>query len=530
MKHRNLLLLGIGALVAFGSLQNVVSAPKESKIVYAISGEAETLDPTKNVYARSSIVLQNLFRGLYKTAADGSTVPSIASGYTVDKTGTKYVFTLKNTKWSDGKPVTAADFEYSWKRVLNPETGSKAAFYLYYLKNGKAYNNGTAKAADVGVKAINATTLEVTLENPTAYFLDLLCVTAYYPVRKDIVEAEKVWTKSAETFICNGPFKMSEIKPNEKYILVRNPNYVDAANVKLDVLEIVFIEAPEAELAAYMSGAIDVSDNMSPEAIARYQKTKEFYSVPTIGVYFFDYNTEKKPFDDPRVRKAFAISINRKQIVEDVLQLTEKPAFGMIPYGIPYAGAGKEFRDVVGNAVFKEDIALAKKYLADAGYPNGKGLPPITLTVMNSQSGKDAAQAMQAMWKTNLGVTVEIQTWESKVYWGEMESGNFQIMRDGWTGDYPDPMTNLEIFASSETYDDNRWVNKEFDRLLEENRQITDQKKRMENYVKAEKILMDDMPVFPLYYYTDTFLAKPKVKGVTKNYIGHTFFEYASVD
>jgi len=339
------------------------------------------------------------------------------------------------------------------------------------LKNAKAYNNGKATAEDVGVKAVDELTLEVTLEKPTAYFIDLLCVTAYYPVRKDVVEAETVWTKSASTYVCNGPFMLSEIKPNEKYILARNPNYVDASNVKLDVLEMVFIEAPEAELAAYMSGAIDVSDNMSPEAVASYKTSAEFYSVPRIGVFFFDFNTEKKPFDDARIRRAFAMSIDRKQIVNDVLMLT----------------------------------------------------------VMNNQSNKDAAQAMQAMWKNNLGVNVEINTWESKVYWDEMANGNFMIMRDGWTGDYPDPMTNLEIFASSETYDDIRWENAEFDRLLDENRKITDKKKRMENYVKAEQILMEDMPVFPLYYLTDTFLAKPRVKGVIKNYICHTIFEFASV-
>jgi len=308
------------------------------------------------------------------------------------------------------------------------------------LKNAKAYNNGKATAEDVGVKAVDELTLEVTLKNPTAYFIDLLCVTAYYPVRKDVVEAETVWTKSTSTYVCNGPFMLSEIKPNEKYILARNPNYVDASNVKLDVLEMVFIEAPEAELAAYMSGAIDVSDNMSPEAVASYKTSAEFYSVPRIGVFFFDFNTEKKPFDDARIRRAFAMSIDRKQIVNDVLMLT----------------------------------------------------------VMNNQSNKDAAQAMQAMWKNNLGVNVEINTWESKVYWDEMANGNFMIMRDGWTGDYPDPMTNLEIFASSETYDDIRWENAEFDRLLDENRKITDKKKRMENYVKAEQILMEDMPVFPL--------------------------------
>lgn len=522
--------LAIVLALSFAAVATASAASKEQKIVYALGGEAETLDPTKNVYSRSSIVLQNLFRGLYKMGENGETEPAMASGVTIDKTGTKYTFKLKDALWSDGKPMTAGDFEYSWKRVLNPETASKAAFYLYYLKNGQAYNDGKAKAEDVGVKALDAKTLEVTLENPTAYFLDLLCITAYYPVRKDIVEAETPWTKSPATYICNGPFKLAEIKPKEKYVLKKNPNYVDAAKVKLNTLEMVFIEAPEAELAAYMGGSIDVSDNMNAESVKMFETTLEFHSVPRIGVYYFDFNTTKKPFDDARVRKAFAIGFNREQVVRNVLQLTEKPAFGMVPYGIPYATKpGKNFRDVVPEP-FKEDVAAAKKLLAEAGYPDGNGLPPITLTVMNNQSNKDAAQAMQAMWKKNLGVEVTIQTWESKVYWDEMSNGNFQVMRDGWTGDYPDPMTNLDLFESSQTFDDNRWVNEEYDRLLAENRKITDQQKRMDNFAKAEKILMDEMPVFPLYYYTDTFISKPKVKGVTKNFIGHTFFEYSWVE
>jgi oligopeptide transport system substrate-binding protein len=269
---------------------------------------------------------------------------------------------------------------------------------------------------------------------------------------------------------------------------------------------------------------------MSPESVKMFTNSKEFNSIPRIGLYYFDINTARKPMDDPRVRKAFAIGFNREQVVRKVLQLAEKPAYGFIPYGIPYATKPtKNFRDIVPEP-FKEDVALAKKLLAEAGYPDGKGFPAITLTVMNTQSNKDAAQAMQAMWKQNLGIEVSIVTYESKIYWDEMSNGNFFIMRDGWTGDYPDPMTNLDIFESVNTDDDNRWVNKEFDRLLAENRKISDPQKRIDNFVKAEKIMADDMPVFPLYYYTDTFVAKPYVKGVTKNFIGHTFFAYSYIE
>ncbi|MED1954163.1 peptide ABC transporter substrate-binding protein [Brevibacillus centrosporus] len=503
----------------------------EQKIIYALSKEPEEMDPTLNVYARSSIVLQNLFRGLYKIDESGKKpVPSLAESYELDSTGTKYTFKLnKNAKWSDGKPVTAQDFEYSWKRVLNPDVASGAAFYLYYLKNGKAYNEKKASADDVGVKAVDESTLEVTLESPTPYFLELLCVTAYYPVRKDAVEKEG-WTKSPETYLTTGPFVLSELKPKEKYVLKKNPNYLEADKVKLDTLEIVFIESSEAELAAYTNDEIQVSDNMTPEGMKRFENTPEFFSVPRIGMQYFDFNASKKPFDDAKVRKAFSMAINREQIIKSIVQSVEKPAFGFVPYGIPDGvQKDKEYRDVAGN-MFTENVDEAKKLLAEAGYPDGQGIPEIKMIVQANQTDKDIAQALQSMWKQNLGVDVNIETFESKVYWDEIDNGNFSIAGDGWTGDYPDPMTNLDIFESVNASDDIRWSNPEYDRLLDENRKISDQAKRMENYAKAEKILADEMPLMPLRFYEDQFLAKPNVKGVLKNYIGHTIFEYAHVE
>ncbi len=505
-------------------------AAPSSKVIYSLPGEPQTLDPTLNVYSRSSMVLQNLFRGLYKIDANNKPVPALAEGYTLDDTNTVYTFTIKSgAKWSDGKAVTAADFEYSWKRVLNPETGSEAAFYLYYLKNGKAFNEGKASAADVGVTAVDEKTLKVTLEDPTPYFLDLLCVTAYYPVRKDIVEGNSAWTKDPATYVVTGPFMITQISPKEKYVLKKNPNYVDADKVKLDELDIVFIEAQEAELAAYTNGEIDVADNLSAEAVNKYKATSEFKSIPRIGTNYYDFQCAKKPFDDPRVRKAFAISIDRAKIVSSIVQTVEKPAFGFVPYGIPDGvQTDKQYRDVVGN-LFTEDVAAAKKLLADAGYPDGAGLPTLTLICQNDQVAKDTAQALQAAWKQNLGANLEIVTYESKVYWDMVDQGDFNLAADGWTGDYPDPMTDMEIFESQNNKDDNRWANAEYDALLAANRKSSDQKVRMANFAKAEKILIAEMPVMPMRYYEDTFLCKPRVAGVRKSYIGHIFFEDAYI-
>jgi len=512
-------------------------APKDNgvkKIIYSLSSEPETLDPTLNVYSRSSIVLQNMFRGLYKIGPDDTAIPALAKGYTVDETGKIYTFTLKDgLKWSDGSPFTAGDFEYSWKRVLNPDVASGASWYLYYIKNARAYNNGEATADDVGVKAINDTTLEVTLENPTAYFVDLTCVTAYYPVKKDIVETNDAWTQNAATMISTGPFMAKEIKPKEKLVLVKNPNYVDADSVKIDELEIVYIESPEAELAAYMNGDVDVSDNVSMEALSKYQGTPEFFATSRIGTNYYDINCSKKPYDDARVRKALSMSIDREVLIKNIIQGTYKPALALVPYGIPYSPQpGKEYRDVVGD-LFEENVEEAKKLLSDAGFPDGKGFPTLNLITFNKQTNKDVAQAIQGMWQQNLGITVEITTFESKVYWDELDLGNFDVAYDGWTGDYPDPMTNLDLYMLENTADDNRWVGEKaekYDALMFANMALEDNVQRYKNFEEAEKILMDEMPIIPLYYYNDEYLAKPYVTGVMKSYIGHTIFEYADVN
>ena len=504
------------------------------KIIYALNGEPQTLDPTMNVYARGSLVLLNMFSGLYKIDPDNSVVPALAEGYTLDDTGTVYTFKLREgLKWSDGSPLTAEDFVYSWKKILNPDTASQAAYYLYYIKNAQGYNMGEKTVDDVAIKALDDRTLEVTLENPTAYFTALTATTAYSPVKKDVVEKEG-WTLQAETLVSSGPFMAKEIRPKEKLVLVKNPNYVDADKVKLDEIEMVYIESPEAELAAYENGDIDISDNISNEAMKKYVDSDEFYSMDKIGTNYYTVNCRIKPFDDPRVRKALGYSIDREAIINNIVQGTYKPAYGFIPYGIPYAPEeGKEFRDVVGN-LFTEDVAEAKKLLADAGFPDGNGFPTVKLITFNSQAEKDVAQAMQGMWQQNLGINVEIETYESKVYWDELNAGNYNVGFNSWTGDYPDPMTLFESeLANQNPPPASGWFTEDgaikFNELVEATKSEKDNVKRYENFVEAEKVLMDGMSQIPLYFYNDEYLVKPYITGVGKNFTGQTIFEYADV-
>lgn len=522
-----LLLLVVTLLTLVGCGGN--STSEGNKIVYSMSVEPESLDPGTNIYARGSLVMQNLFNGLFKTDAKGETVPALAESLTSDEAGLIYTVKLKpNLKWSDGSPLTAKDFEYAWKRALKPELASRVAYEFFYIKNAEKYNKGEIGEESVGVKATDDMTLMIELENPTPYFKDLLASPTYFPVKKDVAEKEG-WSKSAETYVSSGPFMVKELKTKEKYVLVKNPNYYDAANVKLDTIEIVFIESPETELGAFMNKEIDVAENLNVDAKTKYKGTPELISSPRIGFYYFDMNTAKAPMNDAKVRKALAMAIDRNLIITKILNGSNKPALAFVPNGIPYGTDGtKDYRDVVGD-MYKEDKDEARKLLAEAGFPEGQGFPTLRFITSTSQTNKDIAQAMQEMWKKELNIQSEIVTFESKVYWGEMHSGNFDIGYDGWGGGYRDPMTMLEIFRSENNVKNNRWVNAEFDRLLGENKTLNDQAKRMENFAAAERLLAEDMPIMPLYYYEGLYLVNPRVKGIYKNAFGHTIFANAEI-
>lgn len=510
--------------------------PEGNVLRYVMSGEPETLDPNMNNYASSSNVLLNLFTGLYQYSADGSGVePACAESYTVSDDGLTYTFKLKEgLKWSDGSPLTAADFEYSWKRELKQETASTAAWQLYYIKNGEAYNNGQCEADEVGVKAIDDTTLEVVLNNPTPYFVNLTAANNFAPVKKEAVEGAEVWTKSAETYVCNGPFMMAEIKPQEGYSLVKNPNYVFADTVALDGVEMIFIEQAEAALSAYNAGDVDAMSGGSIEtqAMTQYNGSEELHSYDLIGTSYYDFNCEKE-YMTKEVRKALSMAITRDTINEVAVPSKPKSAYAFVPYGIPYADETDDFRTKVGNNLVTEDVEAAKQLLADAGYPNGEGLPTLQLIITNTKENKDKAQILQALWKENLGVNVDIVTFESKVYWDEHAAGNFDIAFDGWTGDYPDPNTNLSIFNKSRMEKECRWRSEEalrYNDLLEEAATLADNNKRMELFVEMEQILMDEMPVMPVYFRNTMALVKPYVKGFTCDNSGHPLFRAVSME
>ncbi len=510
----------------------------------AISDDPEQMDPTRNSYSRSSRVLQNLFVGLYKLDADGTTlVPACAESVDISEDGLTYTFHLKEgLKWSDGDPLTAYDFEFSWLRALDPT--SRCASDLWIVKNGRAFNNSECTAEEVGVKALDELTFEVTLENLTPWMLSLTATTSFFPVKKSLVEGNDGWTTDVSTYVSNGPFMLTEFRSLSRLVMVRNPYYYDADKVKIDEVHFYIIADSSAELTAYNNGEINVSANLSSAALSRYAGTDEFHTSAKVGIQYCDFNcrTEVDPgssayllaadgtpvFADKRVRQAFAMAINRDQLLQ-MIGVVEPAVYGFVPYGQPsLTQPGKSYREVAGD-MFTEDVAAAQALMAEAGYPNGEGFPTVQIVCKNDQQQKLMAQVLGEFWKMNLGVDYVVDTRESSSYWGDLSAGKFTVDRNGYTVDYTDPSANLKIWVTGSNASENGWDDPEYDALFNATLTMTDPAEREAALIEAERYLADQMPGFPVYYYENQYLVKPNITGVTCNAIGHIFFEYADI-
>ncbi len=507
-----------------------------SRLVFQMGGEPDRMDPTMNDYSSGSYALQALFRGLYKFGDDGSSlVPALAEGYDLSEDGTVYTFHLRpDLKWSDGSPLTAHDFEYSWKRVLNPELASETAYTLYnYIKGGREhFLDKSIPAEELGVKALDDNTLEVTLYAPTPYFPSMTATTAYMPVKKEVVEADDQWEWNDKVYVCNGPFRVKEMRRDEKFIFEKNPYYYNAAEVKLDELEYIFLSAAETALLAFNNGEVDIASSVNADARKQYEGTDTLMLTDRIGYRWYEFRTDHPPFDDARVRKALAISIDREVLLKNVLQTPETPLLGFIPEAYPdLLDPSKGWREVHGNS-FEENIEEAKALLAEAGFPNGEGFPTFRLVAETSASLEKAAQAMAQMWKQNLGIEAEIQMVESSVYWaddtGTRNAGEFEVCYMGYTGDYLDPSSMLFNFTSYDN-DSTMWANEEFDALMARASAGAAGEEREQIFVEAEKLLSEEFPVFPVYNYISMALVSDKVGGFVRNYVGHPNFEYAYI-
>jgi oligopeptide transport system substrate-binding protein len=494
----------------------------EQVLRWNLGSEPKTIDPQLNSANDGGNVITNTFEGLVREKG-GKMVPGIAKSWEISDDQLTYTFHLRDAKWSDGKPITAHDFEFAWKRALDPALASEYAFQMFYIKGAQDYYNGKGSKDDVAVKALDDKTLQVKLVSPTAYFLDLTAFYTYMPVREDVVDNDGVWARTPGKAISDGPFTLSDYKDGDKFILVKNKNYWNADNVKLDKIIGTMIVDQSTMLTAYEADELDIIDDVPTQEIPRLQaEDPTFRLYPLLGTYYFMFNVTKAPVDNLKVRRALTLAIDRKAIVETVTKGGQKPAAAFVPPGLKDAD-GNEFRDFAGNYGIDPNAAQveeAKKLLAEAGYPDGKGFPEITILYNTSESHKAVAVAIQAMWQENLGINVKLTNQEWAVFQDTRHQGNYTVARGGWLADYADPMTFLDLWTTYSGNNDTQWMSPEYDKLIEAAKTTTGQE-RFKKLYAAEKMIMDNQIIMPIYYYTDIVMVKERVKGFYRTLMGH---------
>ena len=520
----------------------------EQKITYNVGAVVETIDPALNTAVDGSTIIGNAFEGLTRLDENDKAIPGVAKGWKISNDGLTYTFNLRDdAKWSDGKPVTAKDFAYAWKRALSKETAAEYAYQLYYIKNAKEFYEGKVKEDKLGVKVIDDKTLEVTLNSPTPYFIELMSFPTYMPVREDIIkEHGDKWTNKPETYVSNGPFKLNDFQMKDSYTFIKNDNYWNKDNVKLETLIYKMAMDETSSYASLESGDFDIISNVPTERIEDGKASGLVQIYPNLGTYFLCVNVNnefdkldkevQKVLSDKKVRQALSLAIDRVSIVENVTKAGQVASASYVPEGIKDSN-GKDFKNNKFDPTKQsENVEEAKKLLKEAGYANGKGIPTIEL-MYNSEGGHKAImEVVQQNWK-EIGVNVELKNQEWAVFLNTRQNGQYEIARHGWSADYIDPMTFLDMWISGNDGDKNSWgnndshfSNKEYDELIKKAKVEADNNKRFELMKKAEEILLEEMPIIPLYDYTKVYGIQSYVKGYQSSSLGQIYFDKSYVE
>ena len=499
-----------------GREPRVVTATR-NKILLAGNGtEPETLDPHLATGHPEHKVITAILEGLVAPDAEhpDDNAPGAAASWEHEGKFTVWTFHLQpQGKWSDGVPVTAHDFAYAFRRILSPELAADYAQMLYPLVNAEAFNTGVLKDfAQVGVKVIDDLTLQLTLTGPAPYFPGMLKHYSWFPVHIPTVEkfgglARKgtAWTRP-ENMVGNGPFVLKEWRPNQRIVVTRSPTYWDRATVKLDTINFMPTESIDTEERMFRTGQVDKTNELPNTKIDTYKREfpESYRQEPYYGVYFFRFNVTKPPLNDKRVRRALALAIDRESIVRNVTRGGQTPAYNFTP-------PSPKFKS---EARIAGDLAEAKRLLAEAGFPEGRGFPQVSILYNTSENHRAIAEAIQQMWRTRLGVDIGLTNQEWKVYLDSQDTLAFDIARAGWIADYVDPNTFMDMWRTGGGNNDTGWSNATYDALLDESAKVSSDAERFAIYQKLEAMLADEVPIIPLYFYTRVFAMNPKLRFV----------------
>ena len=537
------------------------SAGGPFEITLNIASEPQSIDPALNSAVDGAIMLGHMFEGLMKwkdsevetpgsdgTCTNAELTEGQAESYekVVNDDGTvTYTFKIRSdARWSDGKPVTAGDFVYSWQRLVTPETAADYNYMIDSVVNANEIMAGDMDPTELAVSAPDDSTFVVTLTSDLPYFLEVCAFPATFPVRQDVTTKEDgtpndQWTFDVATYLCNGPYKLTAWNHNSEIVMEPNEQYYDVANLGPDKITFKLMDDQNAMLSGFNSGELDFIEDVPQAELPSLIASGDLKIVDYIGTYYVCYQTQKAPFDDPRVRQAFTLAVNRTFIVDKVTQAGQVPANGFVPAGVYDAAGstGDDFRTVGGayysiegdaDYSYEANCEKARELLAEAGYPNGENFPVVEYLYNTSDSHKAVAEALQNMWETELGVKVTLNNQEWAVFLQTRKDGNYSIARNGWIADYNDPMSFLDMWLTGGGNNDAQYANADYDAKIQEAKNTTDPAARMQLMHEAENIIMgQDWALNPLYFYTQKYMLSDRVGGMFYTPLGYFFFSYA---
>ncbi len=500
--------------------------------------EPPTLDSRKATDSTSMNVLMNLFEGLTRIGDDYLPQPGLAESIVVSPDKLTYIFTLREAYWTNGDKITANDFVYTWKKMLDPTFPAPFADKLYCIKNAAAIKEGKLPLAMLGVEAVNPSTLVVTLDHPAPYFLELTAFPTLYPINPRIDQKNPEWAAEAgPDYVTNGPFQLKSWEHESELVMEKSRSYWDKDEVKLQEIRMVMIDDTTTEFYMFEMNELDWAGSplstLPPEFIAALKEADNqehmIYFYPATAVYYYKFNTNYPQLNNTNIRKALAYAINRKEIVEHISQAGQQPATALVP-NLP--GWSKQ-------SLFKDNDTELAKQLFEKGLEelniNLKDFPKLTLTYNTSREHQKIAQAIQQQWKETFGIELELLVFDWKVYLSKISNQDFQVCRMGWVGDYQDPVSFLEPFKFKNIpgaggNNDTGWEHPEYINYMDLAAKETNYAKRFEYLQKAEEILISEMPIVPIYFVVNGYLKKPYVEGVHLSPLGAGDFKRAYIN
>lgn len=507
-------------------------AAEGKQLSVQVGPDPETIDPALNSAVDGGNMILHAFECLLTIDQDGQIAPGQAEEWGVSEDGLTWTFKLREgLKWSDGSDLTANDFVYSWKRVCDPNVAAPYAETVLGMVEG--FDEAIEGNLDaLAVTAVDDRTLEVKLSAPCTFFESLAAFATLSPVQEATVEANgDAWAVDASTYVSNGPFMVTEWVPGSYIIMSKNPNYWNADAVKLGSIKWNLIEDSNASYNAYQSGEVLMIKDVPTEEIPSLEGNDEFYVEPIIGTYYISYNTQVEPLDNPLVRKALNLAIDRDYVANTLMQGTYSPATNFVGPGWKDTDGSDFAENSNGGEPYMKaeaDIEGALAALEEAGYPNGEGLPVLHYSTNDAGYHKAVAEYLQQAWK-EIGVTLEVEIVEWSSFTPMRRSGDFEIARNGWVGDYADPSNILDLLYSTNGNNDGKFNNADYDAAMDTARSTTDAAERSAALHQAEDVLMEEAACCPLAYYNDFWLQSSKIEGSWHSAYGYWHFMYADI-